>query len=356
MRPDDETEQIKREVDLMQLVRDSGVALRQVGKEWKGRCLWHQDKTPSLSVRPERGVWRCFACSIGGSCFDWVMKRDGVSFAEAKVVLRRYLPAYATTPAAPESRWIADKVPRVLTATADDHERLMWVVEQYHQLLLSGMTPASGYLVKRGIGDPEAIRTFKLGYAERALACPLPPQRKYRGDDDPRQMLARIGIKRVSGHEHFAGSLVIPVIDEDGHVSEIYGRKASNNLRAGTPRHLYLDASKRLTKTRGVWNWQGLREETILCEGLIDALTFWCNGYENVTACYGADVFPQAHVDAFVKHGVKRVLIAFDRDEAGDRGAATVKAKLAGVGIGCFRVKFPHGMDANEYASKVRPA
>jgi hypothetical protein len=97
-------------------------------------------------------------------------------------------------------------------------------------------------------------------------------------------------------------------------------------------------------------------KEVILCEALLDALTFWCAGYRNVTSSYGIEGFTQEHVDAFKRHGVERVLIAFDRDDAGERGAAKVVAQLTAEGIECFRIQFPKGMDANEYALKVQPA
>ncbi|MEI9985779.1 MAG: toprim domain-containing protein [Aliidongia sp.] len=66
----------------------------------------------------------------------------------------------------------------------------------------------------------------------------------------------------------------------------------------------------------------------ILCEALIDAMTFWCAGYRNVTAAYGVEGLTEDHLAAFARHGVRRVLIAFDRDEAGERGAAKVAERL----------------------------
>ena len=94
----------------------------------------------------------------------------------------------------------------------------------------------------------------------------------------------------------------------------------------------------------------------ILCEALIDALTFWCAGFRNVTASYGVEGFTADHLSAFERHGTERVLIAYDRDEAGERAAASLSEKLMAEGIECFRIQFPKGMDANDYALKVTPA
>ncbi len=96
--------------------------------------------------------------------------------------------------------------------------------------------------------------------------------------------------------------------------------------------------------------------EMILCEALIDALSFWRHGFRNVTAAYGVNGFTDDILDAFVSHGIERVFIAFDRDEAGDKGAETVAKKLSAKGIACYRVLFPKGMDANEVSLKMHPA
>jgi hypothetical protein len=107
-----------------------------------------------------------------------------------------------------------------------------------------------------------------------------------------------------------------------------------------------------------VWNEEALiaSKEIIFCEALIDALTFWAAGFRNVTASYGVNGFTADHRAAFERHGTERVYIAYDRDEAGDKAAAKLAEQLMEMGVECFRVEFPKGMDANEYARKVTPA
>jgi DNA primase len=94
----------------------------------------------------------------------------------------------------------------------------------------------------------------------------------------------------------------------------------------------------------------------ILTEALIDAMTFWCAGYRNVTAAYGVEGLTDDHLATFKRLAVRRVLIAFDRDDAGERGADKAAERLMAEGIECYRIHFPKGMDANEYALKVTPA
>jgi Toprim-like len=172
-----------------------------------------------------------------------------------------------------------------------------------------------------------------------------------------RGRLERVGIYRSSGHEHFAGSLVVPVmglVDQGAPVTELYGRKVRRDLRAGTPLHLYLPGPH-----AGVWNEEGLAGsggEVILCESLIDAMTFWVAGYRNVTASYGVQGFTADHLTSFKRHGIKRVLIAYDRDEAGETAATALAETLMAQGISCYRIAFPKGMDANAYALSITPA
>ncbi|MDQ1925114.1 toprim domain-containing protein, partial [Massilia pseudoviolaceinigra] len=188
--------------------------------------------------------------------------------------------------------------------------------------------------------------------ANRTLGYRL-PAKTVKAGAELKGRLQGIGILRETGHEHFNGSVVVPVIDIGGNVTEAYARKLRDDLRTGTPTHLYLPGPH-----QGVWNEAALQqhEEIILCEALIDALTFWQAGYHNVTASYGTSGFTPDHIVAFQRHGTKRVLIAYDRDDAGDNAADALAEQLNAIGIECYRIQFPKGMDANEYALKVTPA
>src|SRR5208337_3717737 len=142
---------------------------------------------------------------------------------------------------------------------------------------------AQAYLAKRGLRSSEIIEHFRLGFANRTLGLRLPPNNRKTGAE-LRGRLQKLGIIRESGHEHFNGCIVFPVFDRAGQVVEIYGRKIVDHQTAGIPIHLYLPGPH-----RGVWNEVALEaaKEIILCESLIDALTFWCAGHRNVTASYG---------------------------------------------------------------------
>jgi DNA primase catalytic core len=346
--PDAELERLKAEVSVERLVEAAGIALTKSGANRLGVCPFHEDREASLVVTPAKNLFHCFGCGAAGGPIDWVMKTSGISFRHAVERLRADIGTVATT--APVSRSKVRVLPAPVAADADDEAVLRQVVDYYHETLLKS-PEALDYLKARGIHHPEAVQKFRLGYANRTIGYAL-PGKAWKAGGEIRGRLAAVGIYRESGHEHFNGSLVIPVMDEGGAVIEVYGRKIRDDLRKGTPTHLYLPGPH-----RGVWNVEALREskEVILCEALIDALTFWCAGFRNVTAAYGVEGFTADHFAAFEKHGIERVLIAFDRDEAGDRAAVALAQKLTARGIACYRIQFPKGMDANAYALKVQP-
>ncbi|MBL4868505.1 MAG: toprim domain-containing protein, partial [Pseudomonadales bacterium] len=225
-------------------------------------------------------------------------------------------------------------------------------MKYYHETLKQS-PEALDYLTKRGIGDTELINRFRLGFANRTLGYQL-PEKQFKAGKEIRGQLQEIGILRESGHEHFNGSIVVPIFNNEGHTVEIYGRKILGaRLRKGTAQHLYLPGAH-----AGVWNAEGLegQKEIILCEALIDAMTFWVNGYKNVTASYGTSGFTADHLVAFKACGAERILIAYDRDEAGNNAADKLAKELQKEGLACYRLNFPKGMDANQYALEVMPA
>ncbi len=344
-----ELERLKTEISLQRLAEGRGIGLKAHGKDLLGLCPFHDDHAPSLVISPEKNLFHCLGCGAGGSVIDWVMKTEGVSFRHAVELLKDHPLSLAAGSVVKQST--VRKLPTPLDRDADDRKLLCQVIDFYHDTLKQS-PEALSYLDKRGLGSSEAIDRFKLGFANRTLGYRL-PQANRKAGAALRGQLQKLGLLRASGHEHFNGSIVIPVFDEAGQVLEIYGRKINDNLRKGTPTHLYLPGPH-----HGVWNGEALKasKEIILCESLIDALTFWCAGFRNVTASYGVEGFTPDHLAAFEAHGTQRILIAYDRDVAGEAAAEKLAQTLMAAGIEAFRLQFPKGMDANDYALQVKPA
>jgi len=362
--PEQEINRLKAEIAIERLAASQGIELKRHGQDLIGLCPFHDDTEPSLVISPAKNLWHCLgACQEGGDVISWTMKSQGVSFRHAVELLQADYAAQgsanvaggrkpgATQPLAATAvkHSTVTKLPTPLSHDAEDQALLMQVVDYYHAIL-KGDAEGLAYVEKRGL-SLEALDHFKLGVANRTLGYRLPEKNRQAGAAI-RGRLQALGILRESGHEHFNGSLVIPVINE-GQVLELYGRKINHRLRKGTPLHLYLPGPH-----QGVFNLEALStsKEIILCESLIDALTFWSAGYRNVTCSYGIEGFTDAHLTAFKEHHTERVLIAYDRDQAGENAATALATKLMKAGIDCYRIHFPKNMDANEYALQVQPA
>ncbi|EIA6178122.1 toprim domain-containing protein [Escherichia coli] len=326
------------------MVQAQGRQLVKKGKDFTTLCPFHDEKTPSCVISPEKNLYHCFGCNAGGSVLNWVMQTEKLSLRKAAERLKAELgdnPAVVPLVTRDEPEIFADD-------EAGRQKLLGRVVEFYHHTLLNA-PEAVAYLEKRRLNHPELVAAFKLGFANRTLPYRLPAV-KSRAGEKIRARLKGVGVLRESGHEHFTGSLVVPVMDLNGQIREMYGRKITDRLRSGTALHLYLPGAH-----GGVWNEQALigSSVVILCESLIDAMSFWVAGVRNVTAAYGVNGFTGEMRAALLAHGVKQVLIAYDNDPAGNEAAVKLASFLAADGIATFRVLFPAGMDANGYLCQV---
>ena len=352
--PDSEIDRLKRSVDLAALVRSRGVELAKHGsRDLIGRCPFHDDKEPSFIVTPEKGLFHCLGCGAAGNAIQFVEKFDGVSFRHAFEILAEGR-GFNVAATAPQKVSTVQRLELPFDPAADDAALMSQVVDYYHERLMK-TSAAQDYLRGRGVWNEEAAEKFRLGFADRTLGLRLPDKNRKEGAAI-RTRLQKLGLFRESGHEHFTGSVVVPIFDQDGRASEIYGRKITAGLRPGTPLHLYLPGPH-----AGIWNLPAVAGaeatgEIILCEAPLDALTFWVNGFRNVTFIYGTNGFTEELFEALLARRVRRVRIAYDADETGNKAAARDVERLTAHGLECFRVKFPHGMDANEYARKVTPA
>ena len=345
---DNEINVLKQNISLLRLAESQGHELRKEGNDYVMCCPFHEEQTASMKITPSNNLFHCFGCGAGGSVIDWVMKTQGVSFRHAVEILR----TDSSLAAEPLNAKVTTvrKLASPLSEDADKQTALQQVVSYYHDTLKQS-SEALEYLKIRGLDDVELIDHFKLGFANRSLGLHL-PQKNRKAGAAMRGLLQEVGIYRDSGHEHFNGSLVIPVIN-DQVITEVYGRKIlGKKLRKGTPIHLYLPG-----KHEGVFNLDHVQgDEVILCESIIDALTFWRWGFKHVTTSYGTSGFTDELLNVLVDRNIKRVLIAYDRDESGNTSAEKVAKKLNQNNIDAYRILFPKGMDANEYALKMTPA
>lgn len=348
--PETDIERVKRSTDLRALVQSRGIKLRKHGsKDWIGRCPFHADKdSPNFIVTPDKGLFHCMACGKAGNAIQFVEQHDGVSFRHAFELLNQGgTAAFAAAPL--QKQATVPRLPCPLDAAADDATLFSQVTAYYHERLKQSAS-ARAYLASRGLDRDELIDRFQLGFADRTLGLRLPHKNRNEGET-LRTRLAALGLWRESGHEHFNGCITVPLFDAAGNVVSFYGRRVSRPAATrGEFKHLYPPGPH-----RGLFNPDGIRnaEEIILCEAVFDALTFCNAGFANTTCIFGTEGFTNELWEALKK--VQRVKLAYDADDAGERAAQRDAERFRAHGIEVWRIKFPHGMDANEYAQKVKP-
>jgi len=362
--PEEEIERVKRETDLVALVQSRGIELKKHGsKDWKGLCPFHDDKsTPNLIVSPQKGLFHCMTCGKAGNPIQFVQHHDGVSFRHAYDLLRNGGKAVFTPAGQSSGPLKTATIPRLpcpLDPEADDATLFGQVVGYYHERLKS-LPPGIGaraYLASRGLDNDELIDRFQIGVADRSLGLRLPDKNRKEGER-LRVRLTQLGLWRTSGHEHFNGCITVPLRKCEaraaqatngppgGQAVSLYGRR----LNPGEVKHLYPEGAH-----QGLLNPEACQSaEVILCEAVLDALTFYANGFTNVTCLYGTQSFTDELWEALKK--VQRVKLAYDADDSGERAVQRDAERFRAHGVEVFQVKFPHGMDANAYAQKVKPA
>jgi len=329
--PDAELERLKQSVSLADLCRGRGIELKPHGsRDLIGKCPFHEDKTPSFVVTPEKQLFHCMGCDAAGSVIDFVMRVDGIDFKEA---VARLLPSARPVADCPTSE--PPKRPSVPPEKA--HTLLERVIAVYEKTFAEG----KAYLAQRGIGDAGLFSAHRTGYANGKLKDLLPSGGTVRDD------LKAIGVLLESGHERFAGCVVFPVYAEDGHLVTIYGR----NIGEGPKRHVFLP-----DRSTGLWNAAAAKtySEIILVEAVIDALSVMMAGQRNVLATQGTNGFGDGDIKTLSALGVQTVTLLLDGDEAGKKAAERLKERLQSTFI-CRVLTLPDNLDPNAFLQTHGP-
>jgi DNA primase catalytic core len=330
MKPDFDA--IKRTRDLVRVIESYGVALKKAGADYVGLCPFHDDGKPSLHVTPGKGLWRCPACGAAGNVIQFVAKKEGITDREAALKLLGAVPGV--------TRASALAAPATPAATADPlaHAELFAaIVTHYHECLLTRGKRGLEYLQRRGLGDVETLTHFRIGYVDGGLKKKLSAAQI--------KAAQACGLFNEKGNEKFYGRVVVPIFDDQERPVGLYGRDITGNSDAA---HIYLAGEH-----RAVWNAAAAAaypDELIVTESILDALALWAAGKRNVIAAYGAGGWTPHH-DALVERvSVRKLVLAFDQDEAGERAARELAQALDRRGIRVHRINWPEGVkDANDY-------
>jgi DNA primase len=337
---------LRRQADIVRVVSDY-VQLKKKGANWMACCPFHQEKTPSFSVNPSKGIFYCFGCTKGGSVFNFVMELEGLSFPEAvKVVAEKSgvpLPALEDDKRFEARRREADEVV----------ELNKWALEFWEGHLQEENAEARAareYVESRGITD-ETRKAFRLGYAPNSWDA-LGGYLKSKGATTGQIERSGLVVRKDAGgyYDRFRGRLIFPVTDAQGR-PVAFGARA---MRAGEePKYLNSPETAAYTKGRHLFGLGVTRDEirrkkfAILVEGYLDLIIPYQFGVRNVVASLGTAL--TAEQAKLLGRYARKVVVNYDGDKAG------VKAALRAVEVLLpeeFEVKIlvlPDGADPDEF-------
>lgn len=316
-------EALKASVDLIEVMRSAGIELKPVGRNFTAICPWHDDEEASLVVNPEKQLYNCFGCDAKGDVLTFLEKSEGLSFREAV----RRLHALASGLSSSEP------IPPTSTSRPQDPELLKRVAEHY-QKGLAESEEARAYLEERGLGDPEMLRAFGVGYCDGSLLRAVPK------GSEARKTLIDLGVLNAKGKEHFLGCIVVPLEDPEHGIVGFYGRRINPRAKV---RHLFLPGPK-----RGVLNHQVLRtaSSVLVVEGALDLLSLWVAGFRNGICLHGTAGFTPDTLKALQASNVRELWLCVDADRAGDESVARIAEQTEGR-FELSRVELPAGLDPN---------
>lgn len=326
---------LKAGVELVEVMKTSGLPLEKRGQNWFARCPFHGDKEASLSVNPEAQLWNCFGCQAGGDVLSFLQKYDDLDFPQA---VDRLKTLAGTEVCRSEPREQTEELPGRLGRS----ELLERVTELYVESFRES-EPPQRYLTERGLGEREVWEAFRVGFADGSLLDTLPE------DGEVREALTQLGVLTARGRELFSGCVVFPLTHPDRGVVGLYGRKISDRAKV---RHLYLPGPK-----QGVLNWQALKtsEEIYLAESVLDALSLWVAGVREVSCLYGTQSLPRDLDELLGRFGTRGVTFVLDGDRPGQAATERLGAELAGRGIRCYTVELEPDKDPNQLLQECGP-
>ncbi len=333
---------LRQKVDIVEVISEY-VPLRKSGRSYVGLCPFHNERTPSFSVSPDRQVYHCFGCGAGGTVFRFLMDIEGLSFAETVSLL-----AERCGIAVPESmRASAPRSPK-LERYRQAHEL---AAKAFNHILMNtdAGVQALHYLLSRGISR-STMASYQLGYAPpsgRAMMSFL-QQKGFSAEE-----LISCGLAVDLGGElvdRFRGRVIIPIADRRGQVVAFGARAMGDEVK---PKYLNSPEYELFHKGRMLFNVhrarKAIRQErrALLLEGYMDVLAVAQAGIECAVATLGTSLTEEQA--QLLKAECDKVVIAYDGDEAGRKATVRAIDVLEQASVTPVVLRLPDGMDPDEY-------
>jgi DNA primase len=346
--PEEKVSEIKNAADIVDVVSEV-VILKKTGNNYVGLCPFHSEKTPSFTVSPEKKIFYCFGCTVGGNVFSFLMKHDGISFPDAaKILARRYGIDIPTRKISQQQKHRMSQRESLLAVNRQ-------AMEFFRQELLEKTSGkrAMEYLKKRGISK-EIIASFNLGYIPEGWDNIV---KFYSKKKISLSIVEKAGLivsreKKVGFYDRFRGRIIFPIFDLNMQVIGFGGRVMDDSM----PKYLNSPETPIYNKSRSLYGLHLAKikcresEKVYIVEGYFDLLALHQHGLQNSVATLGTSLTPD-HVKilrGFIgKDG--KVILVYDSDDAG------IKAAMRSIGIfmraevDASVIVLPQGYDPDSY-------
>jgi DNA primase len=331
-----EIEEIKQRLDIVELIGQY-VALKKAGTNYKGVCPFHQEKTPSMMVSPQKQIWKCFGCNRGGSVFDFVMEAEHLEFGDALRLLAQKagITLQARTQAEHQTQSRKERLYRINSLVARIYQKL---------LLESPVGRAAlDYLKGRGLTD-ETIKKFGLGVAPRSFDLKRILATKY--------SVTGAELSQVGSPERFFNRIIFPIYDVLGHVVGFTGRV----LDKSEPKYLNSPETPLFNKSRTIFGLNFAKgaikdkDYVVLVEGQMDVIALHQAGVLQAVASSGTAV-TEAQLQLLSKY-TPNFLLAFDNDPAGRMATKKVIEMMLKLDLNGKVIEFGDYKDAGELFEK----
>ena len=312
---DQTLEEIKNRIDIVELISNY-VDLKPAGKNYRGLCPFHEEKTPSFTVSPEKGIFHCFGCGAGGSIFNFIMKVENLSFQDAVIHLSRKAGIELPT----SRRDIQNKEYRQKGKII----QLNQVVQKFyydsllHSEDLLAKTSRHYLFQKRGI-KPSTAEQFGLGYspADGKAIIEYLYQQGFNGNDFIQAGIGNV-IKKGELYDRFRGRITFALHDSNGEIVGFAGRTLLENEH---PKYINSSESPVFSKGNNLYGLFATKNDirktktAILVEGYMDFLSLFENQVTNCLASMGTAL--TAHQATLIRRFAEEVVICYDSDNAG---------------------------------------
>lgn len=351
--PDQELQEIRSRADIAQVVGEK-VSLKRAGRNLKGLCPFHTEKSPSFMVNPEKQIYHCFGCGAGGDVFSFLMKYEGLEFVQAVGQLaERYGVTLSKTHGEDEGRIQRARTEKELLLRIN---RLAG--KFFYETLMREESGAKGrdYLKKREICDEMVPESF-LGYApgDGKKLTSLFIEKKV-----PMDLAVRLGLIRQGAagdyYDFFRDRLIFSIVSPDGKEGKFLGFSGRALEDTIQPKYLNSPESPVYHKGDSLLGLQTARpairerDQVILVEGNFDMLRLHQAGLHHVVAPLGT-ALTELQVRSLARL-TSHFILLFDGDEAGTRAAERALEIFLPMGINPRVVLLPTGEDPDSFVKK----